>query len=450
MRNHVLLSFYGDDLTGSTDAMEALTLAGVRTALFLRPATETQIRKLSADGPLQAIGLAGTSRSETPPWMDEHLPPAFRWLKAQGAAICHYKVCSTFDSAPQVGNIGRALEIGAATFEQPVVPLVVGVPQLRRYTVFGNLFATVGGETYRIDRHPVMSRHPVTPMHEADLRLHLAAQTSAPVGLVDGLTLQSPGANAAVDQGMQSQGTGPAALLLDVADKTTQALVGQQLWRLRRDHTSLFTVGSSGVEYALVEAWGSAGLLSGEVAAQKEVGAVERMAVVSGSCSAITAQQIRHAGEHGFALISVNASRLGSRSRGDAEQAAVLAQACAALDAGRSVIAYTALGPDTAAERFDDAEPHAIGQRLGRLLRDLVEHGNLKRAVVAGGDTSSHALRELDVYALTVAMPLPLTPGSPLCMAHSDNAALNGTQIALKGGQVGAADYFVAIRDGRQ
>ncbi|WP_372662513.1 nucleotide-binding domain containing protein, partial [Hydrogenophaga sp.] len=135
---------------------------------------------------------------------------------------------------------------------------------------------------------------------------------------------------------------------------------------------------------------------------------------------------------------------------GCAEQAVVLAQACEALDAGRSVIAYTALGPDTAAERFDDAEPHAIGQRLGRLLRDLVDHGGLKRAVVAGGDTSSHALRELDVYALTVAMPLPRTPGSPLCTAHSDNPALNGTQIALKGGQIGAIDYFAAIRDGRR
>jgi 3-oxoisoapionate kinase len=449
-KDNLLLSYYGDDLTGSTDAMEALTLAGVRTVLFLRPATDAQLDTLTQNRPLQAIGLAGTSRSETPEWMDQHLPPAFDWLKRQGAAICHYKVCSTFDSAPEVGNIGRALEIGAATFEQAVVPIVVGVPQLRRYTVFGNLFATIAGETYRIDRHPVMSRHPVTPMHEADLRLHLAAQTTAPVGLVDGLTLQSPEADAAVDKGMESEGAPVRGLLLDVADTTTQTLVGQQLWRHRRENTGLFTVGSSGVEYALVKAWQASGLLTGDVATPSDVGAVDRIAVVSGSCSAITAQQIRHAGEQGFALIAVNAARLASRSRGDGEQAAVLAQACAALDAGRSVIAYTALGPETAAERFDDAEPHAIGRRLGRLLRDMVEHGNLQRVVVAGGDTSSHALRELDVFALTVAMPLPRTPGSPLCFAHSENPALDGTQVALKGGQIGAIDYFAAIRDGRR
>jgi 3-oxoisoapionate kinase len=99
-KDNLLLSYYGDDLTGSTDAMEALTLAGVRTVLFLRPATDAQLDTLTQNRPLQAIGLAGTSRSETPEWMDQHLPPAFDWLKRQGAAICHYKVCSTFDSAP--------------------------------------------------------------------------------------------------------------------------------------------------------------------------------------------------------------------------------------------------------------------------------------------------------------------------------------------------------------
>jgi uncharacterized protein YgbK (DUF1537 family) len=33
----LLLTFCGDDFTGSTDAMEALTLAGLRTVLFFSP-----------------------------------------------------------------------------------------------------------------------------------------------------------------------------------------------------------------------------------------------------------------------------------------------------------------------------------------------------------------------------------------------------------------------------
>ena len=109
--------------------------------------------------------------------MDEHLPASFRWLKSLDARFCHYKVCSTFDSSPACGSIGRAIEIGARVFGQAMVPLMVGAPQLKRYTFAGHLFAGYQGETYRIDRHPVMSRHPVTPMDEAILRLHLARQT---------------------------------------------------------------------------------------------------------------------------------------------------------------------------------------------------------------------------------------------------------------------------------
>ena len=57
-------------------------------------------------------------------------------------------------------------------------------PPLRRYTVFGNHFAAAGDEMFRLDRHPTMSRHPVTPMHEADLRVHLSRQTQANIGLM--------------------------------------------------------------------------------------------------------------------------------------------------------------------------------------------------------------------------------------------------------------------------
>ena len=461
--SELLLSFYGDDLTGSTDAMEALTLAGVRTALFLQAATPAQRARLEAAGSLRAIGLAGTSRSETPAWMDAHLPDAFAWLRSQGAPICHYKVCSTFDSAPQVGNIGRAMEIGLRVFEQPVVPLVVGVPQLRRYTVFGQHFATVDGQTHRLDRHPVMSRHPVTPMHEADLRMHLARQTPLTVGLIDWLALQGSGGDERVDaalaaassdasgaSGASDAGGAGRAVLFDVPDLATQAAVGRALWRHRRVGDGLFCVGSSGVEYALVAEWRAHGLVTAQPTAAHPLGSVDRIAVVSGSCSAVTAGQIRWACEHaGFVLVRVDAARLASRTLGDAEQARALQDARHALDAGRSVIVCTAMGPDDLALPAADAEPHGIGRRLGRLLRDMVTHGGLTRAVVAGGDTSSHALRELDVHALTVAMPLPSTPGSPLCTAHSDTPAFDGLQVALKGGQIGAANYFETIRTGQ-
>ena len=48
------LAFYGDDFTGSTDALEVLAFAGLRTALFLRPPTP---QALLDAGPLDAFGV---------------------------------------------------------------------------------------------------------------------------------------------------------------------------------------------------------------------------------------------------------------------------------------------------------------------------------------------------------------------------------------------------------
>ena len=114
------------------------------------------------------------------------------------------------------------------------------------------------------------------------------------------------------------------------------------------------------------------------------------------------------------------------------------------------MIVYTALGPETdIGDQFEEpGARHAIGKALGRIERALVEQAGLRRGVIAGGDTSSHALAELDIYALTTLLPLPATPGSPLCLAYSDDKAIDGLQIALKGGQVGGDDYFSQIRRG--
>ncbi|MFC3285860.1 four-carbon acid sugar kinase family protein [Litchfieldella rifensis] len=434
-----LIAYYGDDLTGSTDVMEALSSQGVPTVLFTAIPEASQLARF-AD--CRAIGLAGTSRSESPAWMHEHLTPALAWLRSLDTAFCHYKTCSTFDSAPEVGSIGCALEIGREQFEQSCVPLVVGVPQMKRYTAFGQLFAAAQGEVHRIDRHPVMSRHPVTPMAEADLCRHLSHQTALDIGLVDVVSLTADDLDARVDDWQRRY----EALLYDVLDPTSQATVGHQLWRTRRPEGS-FVVGSSGVEYALLAEWRRQGLIDAPPAFENP-GAVERIAVVSGSCSETTARQIRWAQENGFRAIGIDVARLASDATADAMQDELLAQALTALREGKSVVLYTALGPETNDRSLSTEQArHGIGRRLGLILRELVVQERLTRVVVAGGDTSSHALQQLGIHALTTRLPLPETPGSPLCTAHSDNPAFDGLEIAFKGGQIGSDAYFGKIRD---
>ncbi|ESY24002.1 four-carbon acid sugar kinase family protein [Mesorhizobium sp. LNJC394B00] len=438
----LLLSYYGDDLTGSTDVMEALELGGVPTVLFMRQPDAAMLAQFSH---CRAIGLAGTSRSETPQWMDTHLSDAFAWLKTLNAAICHYKVCSTFDSSPTIGSIGRAIEIGRSVFVQDSVPLLVGAPQLKRYTAFGHLFAAYREKYFRIDRHPVMSRHPTTPMDESDLLIHLSRQTELTSGLVDLATLQSVSRSEAFDR-LLAEGTD--IVLVDVDSLETQALAGKGIWRARKPGGS-FVVGSSGIEYALLAEWVSSGTVRAEPGFSPP-GAADRIAVVSGSCSPTTERQIRHALTDGFDGIEVDPVELISEASGDAIARATAAGR-ASLEAGRSVVLYTALGP--AADRGGEIDRqegarHKLGRGLGELLRALTIEQKLQRVVVAGGDTSSHALGQMGVDALTVRMPLPASPGSPLCVAHSRIEAIDGLEVALKGGQVGTDRYFSAIRDG--
>ena len=128
----------------------------------------------------------------TPPQMDGELPGQFQLLKDLGVPLIHYKVCATFDSSPKVGSIGHAADIAFDVIRPPFGVIVQGVPIIGRYVVFGNHFTTVGDRTYRLDRHPMMSSHPITPMDEGDLRLHFAKQTAKKVELVDVLRLNKP------------------------------------------------------------------------------------------------------------------------------------------------------------------------------------------------------------------------------------------------------------------
>jgi uncharacterized protein YgbK (DUF1537 family) len=420
----IWLAYYGDDFTGSTDALEFLCRAGLKTRLFLDPPTPEQL-KLYPD--LQAYGVAGLTRSMPPAAMQATLGPAFTQMKATGARHIHYKVCSTFDSSPTIGSIGCAIDTASAIFDQPSIPLLVAAPALGRYCVFGNLFARMGtggkGEIYRLDRHPSMSKHPVTPAGESDLRLHLSKQTDRPVRLLSILQLeqslaekkayvqQQPGSVVLIDALYASQLPGIGALLDELAQE------GQ-----------LFSTGSSGIEMALGQHWQETGTLP-ETPSWVDPGAASPLLVLAGSCSPVTAAQIAHAKENGFALFHFNEN---------------MNDALEALTNGQSVIIHTG-GHERGTTELIPAEQ--TGTSLGRIGRELAAQAPVHRVVVAGGDTSSYAARAMGIAA--VEMIAPLVTGAPLCLATAPGSPLDGKEVNFKGGQVGDENYFIILEKGK-
>lgn len=452
-----LLSYYGDDFTGSTDCLEVLQTNGLDTVLFFGVPTNELLETKFQN--MQCIGIAGVSRAMDPSEMCDKLPPILEFMRQLPSDIVHYKVCSTFDSSDEVGSIGLAIDLAHEVFrEQGVIPLVVGAPALKRYTIFGNHFASVQGETYRLDRHPTMSRHPTTPMNESDLRLVLRRQTEMAVTNMDVLDLDGDVRTLRNRFSSLIEGDLPIVVLFDVLDDERLTKTGQLIWESVQSGNR-FVIGSSGIEYALTGHWKST---QGFPVRQSACHACEpesQILVLSGSCSPVTKGQILYALKAGFCGFKMPSEMFLAQNETLHEmREEVFQNALRALQRGESVILYSALGPDDPSiSKVKDwvksgalencASDEIIGRELGRLGKRLIAATGVRRVIVAGGDTSGHVVQELNIQA--VRMLTPIEPGGPLCQAYSSDPTVEGRQIALKGGQVGSDDYFIRILQGR-
>lgn len=449
------LVFYGDDFTGSTDALEVLASAGLKCALFLQVPDAATLARYHG---LDALGIAGYSRTMSPAEMDAELPAAFAWLARCGAPVVHYKVCSTFDSSPTTGSIGRVMEIARPHFGNAGVWIVAAAPNLARYCVYGNLFARSGtdGQIYRLDRHPIMSVHPVTPMNEADLATHLGRQCGLHItkATLDDLR---PGAKALAARVTTLQDAGAAAVLIDGLSAADMRTIGQALIAAGQPSAPVLVVGGSGVEHALTSATAQT---QAPAAAMGPLRPVEQVLALSGSASALSAAQINAAIGAGFFDLPLDAARLIDDSQWQTYAEQTTAQAIGQLRRGQSVIMHSARGPDDPRvnamfERLRAsgmAEPQRkhlggriLAERLGQLLRNVTQCISLERIIISGGDTSSSIARALDIQS--VEMAAKLAPGAPLCRVL-ESRFVQGLEIAFKGGQMGGKNYFEEARRG--
>jgi uncharacterized protein YgbK (DUF1537 family) len=426
------IAYYGDDFTGATDTLATATAGGLRALLFLRvPSPEM----LAAAGALDCIGIAGASRSMAPSDLESELRPVADCFARLGAPVVHYKTCSTFDSAPTVGNIALALRVLTERMPSRFVPIVGGQPNIGRYCAFGNLFAAAeaGGPVLRIDRHP-MARHPVTPMTEPDLRLHFERLGLAGVVSVPYTAYETPELDRVVERAVRDGN----ALLFDVTRTADLAPVGHVIWR-EAQQRRIVVAGPSGVTQALCAHWHETGAVTASAGVSRVGAAPGPVLVMAGSLSPVTRRQIEASD---FARVALDPVRL--LEQDESHVAKSVQRVAALLGSGRSVIAHAAPLDDRPA---DTSLPGlALAQETGRLAARILLSAKVRRLGVAGGDTSSWILRALDISGLSFVGHL--APGVALCRAHATRPDLNGLEIMLKGGQMGPPDLFARLRDG--
>lgn len=440
MRPSPAVVYYGDDFTGATDTLGTAARAGLRALLFLKTPDAARLERAGA---LDVLGIAGAARAMTPDEMQAELRPVAALFRSLGARVLHYKTCSTFDSAPHIGSIGAAVRVLRAAVQQPWTAIVGGQPNLGRYCLFGNLFAAAGsgGEVFRIDRHPTMSRHPVTPMDEADLRVHLSKQGLPDVCSVP-FTAASRGSDALDTALRQALKSPPAdAVLFDVADASQLAAIGDVLWARARNSTML-AVGPSSVVDALATAMPASREGRGGATAERARVTPARgpVLVLAGSLSPVTARQV--AASSSFDIVWLDAQKLAQR---DPAALAGHAEAIAySLGRGHNVLACTRT--PNAAPSGAALDAQALARAGGDLLAKVLATAPLKRVGIAGGDTSSHGVQALDAWGLSYAADMGA--GASLCRVHSDDATLDGMEIMLKGGQMGTVDVFERLVHG--
>jgi len=411
----VKVAFYGDDFTGSVDALLQFARRGWTGRLFTRLPDAAALRRAADE--VDVVGVAGISRSLSPAEMDAELRPVLAAFAALEPQIVQYKACSTADSAPHVGSLGRVVELSRETFGERAVPMLFAQPDFGRYTLFGQHFAAERGTVYRLDRQPTMSHHPSTPMTEADLAVHIGHQTDLPIGAVPLVAFD--------DLAALLRSAPEAGLVLDALTDEHLVTIGAALQQLP---APVFAIGSGGLSHGV-----AAATPGGAPAIATSTAAAGPVLVVSGSRSAQTRRQADAAAAAGWLVQPLPLDGAGIES--------VLPGVLAALRSERGVV-LTSDDADVASAA-DRPMLAAIAEAAASLISAVARDAAARRAIVCGGDTSSRVTRLLGVESLSIAA----NPWGNVVLlrAHAEDPAIDGLELLLKGGQVGADSLFADV-----
>ena len=405
-----ILGAVADDVTGATDLCNTLVREGMRTVQTMGVPRGVELPEADA----VVVGLK-TRTAPVAQAVGESLA-ALEWLRELGAERFFFKVCSTFDSTPE-GNVGPVGDALLDALGAEIAVVCPAFPANGRTVYQGHLF--VGD---RLLSESSMAHHPLTPMTDPDLVRFLALQTPRGVGLVP---------HAAVRSGPAAVSTRVEELRRDgAAYAVCDALTDDDLRTIGAAAAGLpLLTGGSGLALGLPESYRRAGLLAERAHAPIDPPAAGPAAVLAGSCSAATQEQVRRLAERRPSFT------VGPETDVDA----LASEAAHALADGPVLLASTA-SPDEVArtqERLGAQQAGAlIEEKLGALARRLVA-GGVRTLVVAGGETSGAVVHALGIEALAVGPEI--APGVPWMTSLGDPPLT----LALKSGNFGGPDFFL-------
>ena len=389
-----MIGAIADDFTGGTDVAVAFRRAGLRTVVVFGDPTS------AGDLPEHdALVVALKTRTIDADDAVRQSLDAAEWLRSRGADQLFFKFCSTFDSRPE-GNIGPVADALADLLGAARAAVVPASPEHLRTQYLGHLFV----DRVLLSDSP-MRHHPLTPMTDSYIPRVLETQTERAVGLVDLRDVQ--------------RGRQHIRSLFDAAEAAgTRYVVVDAI-----TDDDLVEIGFACLSDPLVT--GAAGLAGGLGVARSAtlraqgaapVGPLDMdpigdslSAVLAGSCSARTLEQIAHmqADHESFRLDPLVTPD--SRELADAALAWVDARSGSSAPLIYSSLPPAELQRVQAALGVDGASL-ILETAMGYVAQGLVERG-IRRIVVAGGETSGAVVTALNVAGGTIGEEV--APGVP-------------------------------------
>jgi 3-dehydrotetronate 4-kinase len=412
------LGCIADDLTGATDLALMLSREGLKTIQTMG-APNLALDLSSAD----AVVVALKSRTISPQEAVTQSVAAAEALRKAGADNLFFKYCSTFDST-DAGNIGPVTEALLAFTGSTFTLACPAFPATGRTVYQGYLF--VNGVPLH---ESSMKDHPLTPMRDSNLVRVLQRQTSLSVGLVPFEDVDA-GIDAVRKAFEREKLAGHRIVIVDAITDQHLRTIG-----LAAADLPLIT-GGSGVAMGLPAAYRTEHPTSVPVTSGSFAAPAGRAAILAGSCSSATRQQVEIAIEEGIPAFHVDPIALASGAL--APQAAL--DWIAAQDANGPVLIYSTAKPDEVQDVQTKLGRMNAGELVEKFLADIARSlpaQGFTRFVVAGGETSGAVVGALSIDALTIGPEID--PGVPW------TRTVTGTDLALalKSGNFGAPDFFL-------
>lgn len=410
----ILLGVIADDFTGATDIASILAREGMKVAMTIGiPHDGFEI------GAAQAVVVALKSRTIPKTEAVSQSLKALEWLTERGAQQIFFKYCSTFDSTSD-GNIGPVTDALADALGAEIAVVCPAFPKNGRTVFNGHLF--VGRQLLQ---DSPMKDHPLTPMRQSDLVALMAEQSAHKVGLV-AHDIVSAGEEAIADAFEAAVSAGQRYVVVDAFHDDHLRALGRAV----RNHR--FLTGGSALAMGLPANFGISIKQAEADAASAALPA--KTAILSGSCSAATRQQLARAKEL-WPSFRIDLEAL-------AEDKPVVDEALAWAKQqpdNQPIILYGSADPkavEANQQRYGRQRAGALMEHaLAAIAEKLVAEG-VGRLLVAGGETSGAVISALKIEGLSIGAEI--APGVPWTTTLSKTPL----QVALKSGNFGGPDFF--------